>query len=87
MVSTVDPDGLINREGLGGIGTSASGIATLLSNFATDPELWRQASANAREYFLRHHQIDEAMTCFQAMFYEMSQDNVAAGGAPLDRPA
>lgn len=87
VVSTFDPDGLIERHGLGFVRDDVEGLSESLIEISCDSGLWQQASGKARDYFVSHHKVDEAMGGFLTVFDELSERRVAANGTPLDRPA
>ena len=71
VVSTVDPDGLIAGQDLGGVADSAAGLAAAIRRVAGDATAWRAMSARARDYYVRNHAVDHAMGLFEQMFREV----------------
>jgi glycosyltransferase involved in cell wall biosynthesis len=68
VVSTLDPDGLIGRLGLGAVvGTPPAGIAAALSRLQGSSEAWTDASRAARAHYLAHHTVDRVMERFEAL--------------------
>lgn len=66
-VSTVDPDGLIEREGLGVVAASAEGLHDALGRLLREPDRWAAASRRARRRFLDHHVPARAGDTYEAM--------------------
>jgi len=70
VVSTVDPDGLIVRKGLGAVGSDVSGLADGLGQMLDSPDRWREASQSAREYYVENHAVEHVMDQFASVFGE-----------------
>ena len=68
VVTTCDPDGLIQGEGLGYSAVDLGGLESAISRLVGDAELHRQMSAAARDYFDHNHRLDPAMQAFEAFF-------------------
>ena len=68
VVSTVDPDGLIQRCGLGRAVAKAEDLAGALRDLLAEPEVWRQASLRARRYYEENHAVEAAMPRFERAF-------------------
>ncbi len=73
VVSTVDPDGLIARGGLGAVAMTPDGLVARLRRLLTWPELWRCCSHNAREYYLENHTLDVTMPRFEQVFAQAAR--------------
>ena len=72
VVSTVDPDGVIARHGLGAHVSSAGEMQSQLAEMATSPELRERFAAVSRAYFESTHLLDTAMERFESLFREAS---------------
>ena len=83
VISTVDPDNLIQERGLGAVADTAPALAGQLSRALGSPERWTQLSGNARSYYVTHHQMDEALLRFERLFAEAA----AIGGRLHSRAA
>jgi glycosyltransferase involved in cell wall biosynthesis len=70
-VSTVDPDDLVSREGLGGRGTTADELSAALTRLNQAPETWRACSRRARAYYLAHHTVGAVVDAYEALFDEL----------------
>jgi len=66
-VSTVDPDGLIERDGLGAVAARAEGLHDALGRLLRDPARWAAASRRARRRFLDHHVPARAGDTYEAV--------------------
>ena len=71
VVSTIDPDELIGRRGLGAVADTAEGLAAAVRGVVTDRPAWRAMSARARDYFRRYHAVDQALGRFEGLFREV----------------
>lgn len=71
VVSTVDPDGLIAGRELGAVADTAAGLAAAIRGVVADPAAWRAMSARGRDYYVRHHAVDQAMAQFEKLFREV----------------
>lgn len=72
VVSTVDPDGLITRFGLGRVGHTPNELLAALRSLLEDPVLWREASSNARSYFLETHDAKKVFPLFEKILLGLS---------------
>jgi glycosyltransferase involved in cell wall biosynthesis len=71
VVSTVDPDGVIKRFGLGAHVAVLDEFRERLQELAASPRQRGTIAKNARAYFLSHHQRDVAMERFESLFLEL----------------
>jgi glycosyltransferase involved in cell wall biosynthesis len=71
VVSTVDPDNVIDRFGLGLVAHDTPALGEQVRRLASDPELWRTASSSARAYFEAHHAFEPAIERFERLFREV----------------
>src|SRR5262249_24771908 len=60
-VSSVDPDGIVRRFGLGAVATSFPSLVAEVRRLVGDPEARRTAGARAREYAISHHSPDRVL--------------------------
>lgn len=72
VVSTVDPDGVIVRHGLGRIATDVESLAREIRATLTDPDAYATASRNARGYYLAHHAMEAVMPRYERLFQELA---------------
>ena len=72
IISTVDPDGLIQRRGLGQVVSTVADFVDALTMYTRDDEeIWAKHSSNARQYYLAHHSPNVALTNFESLFAEV----------------
>ena len=76
VVSTVDPDGVITRHGLGRIAADVASLASEIRSLLADSAAYTTASRNAREYYLAHHAMEAVMPRFESLFKELANKNV-----------
>jgi glycosyltransferase involved in cell wall biosynthesis len=55
VVTLIDPDGVIAREGLGAAVTAPELLGEAVRHLLADPVAWRAASDRCRAYMARHH--------------------------------
>jgi glycosyltransferase involved in cell wall biosynthesis len=72
VVSTVDPDGVITKYGLGAHVSGADELRERIIRIAGSAERREAIAGNARRYFASHHQRDVAMERFESLFREMT---------------
>jgi glycosyltransferase involved in cell wall biosynthesis len=72
VVSTVDPDCVISRFGLGAHVAALDEFRERLQELAASPRQRETIAENARAYFLSHHQRDVAMERFERLFLELA---------------
>jgi glycosyltransferase involved in cell wall biosynthesis len=73
VVSTVDPDDLIQERGLGLVAQSPRGLIAHLASLLDSPEQWTRFSSNARAFYITHHRMDEALVRFEQLFAEAAR--------------
>lgn len=71
VVTTCDPDGIIQREGLGFSAESLAGLEAAIGKLERDRELHAQMCVTARDYFDSNHRLDPAMQAFEAYFIDV----------------
>ena len=74
-VTTCDPDGLVDREGLGAAATDLDAMTDAIGKLAADRELHRRVRATASDYFDRNHRLDPAMRAFENYFVDVLDVN------------
>jgi len=73
-VTTVDPDGVVDREGLGAVVSDLDGLVAAVERLMSDAPARRAAGARARDYVRRRHAPAAALDHLSALF-----DRVIAG--------
>jgi len=72
IVSTFDPDGLIESHGLGATADDVPALVAGLRRLVDETDHWARCSVNARRYYLENHQVDSAMRRFEQLFLEVA---------------
>jgi glycosyltransferase involved in cell wall biosynthesis len=54
VVTFIDPDGLIAKEGLGAVVTDLDSLVAAVTRLTSDRKAWEEASHRCRTYMLRH---------------------------------
>ena len=75
VVTTCDPDGLVESEGLGYSASDLAGLASAISRLAGDEDLHSRMRAAARDYFDNNHRLDPAMEAFETCFFDVLNKN------------
>jgi glycosyltransferase involved in cell wall biosynthesis len=73
VVSTADPDGIVQTHGLGAACADVGQLAEAIRAFRASPDALRASSARAREYFLGHHGFERVMPRFEEAFAHASR--------------
>lgn len=68
VVSTFDPDGMIDRFNLGMYRSDIMGMINAIQSLVNNPVQWSDISRKTRSYYLDNHQIDIAMPRFENNF-------------------
>lgn len=71
VVSSFDPDNLIQSRGLGAYATTAGEFVAALRSLADPGGAWHETSLRCRDYFFTTHAIDVAMPRFEQEFRDM----------------
>jgi glycosyltransferase involved in cell wall biosynthesis len=82
VVSTVDPDGLIARHGLGRVAGDEPSLARSVEQLLAVRDTWHQASVACRRYYERHRP-EQALPLFEAAFASAARplaDRAAVSG-------
>jgi len=73
IVSTFDPDRLIETRKLGIVAEDVAGLAAGLRRLASSPELYREMSANARRYYLENHTVEAVFPKFERVILRAAE--------------
>jgi glycosyltransferase involved in cell wall biosynthesis len=68
VISSFDPDSLIQRKGLGSFVRSVNQMVTSIEALRSEEDLWRRQSDNCLKYYSSRHFIDMAMPRFELAF-------------------
>jgi glycosyltransferase involved in cell wall biosynthesis len=72
IVSTFDPDNLIQERKLGIRATNKDGLVSGIRELCADRELWLADSSNARRYYQGNHSVDLVMERFEKIFINLA---------------
>jgi glycosyltransferase involved in cell wall biosynthesis len=67
-VSTVDPDGLIQAQGLGAVGQTAPELKAALAGLHGESEAWSACSRRARDYYSKAHTVGAVVDAYARLF-------------------
>jgi len=73
IVSTFDPDNLIQNKKLGISADSKEQLVDAIKTLHQTPELWKEQSVIAREYYASNHTVDQVMQRFEVIFTQLSE--------------
>ena len=73
VVTSFDPDGLVERERLGRVATNPSDFVTALAQLSESEDNWRLLSDNCLRFFADHHALEVAMPRFERAFLEVTE--------------
>lgn len=76
VVTTFDPDGLIDAKNLGASARDAADLIAGLRSLLASQNRWLEASANARRYYLANHTVEMVMPKFEEVFLEAAASRV-----------
>jgi glycosyltransferase involved in cell wall biosynthesis len=71
-VTTVDPDGVIARHGLGAVAADPESLREAVRSLMADPERRREMGQRAREYVAREHGLDRILDRYAELFGSLS---------------
>jgi len=71
VISTFDPDNIIQSKGCGIVANNLEDIVTGLKKITQSPETWQKASAAARHCYIANHAIDVSMPRFERIFLDI----------------
>jgi len=80
-VTAVDPDGVIERHGLGEVVDSVDMLTTAVAEMMSDPERRRVLGARARGYVRLHHDRDRSLECLATLMDDVLSGNAAPHGS------
>lgn len=72
IVSTFDPDHLIEERKLGVRAKSKEQLISGIRTLCKDRALWQTYSANARDYYQENHAVDQVMERFETIFINLA---------------
>ncbi len=75
VVTTCDPDGLVQGEGLGYSADDLDGLADAIDRLHRDSEQHARMCRASRDYFDKNHRLDPAMEAFENCFIDVLNNN------------
>lgn len=75
VITTCDPDGLVQSEGLGYAADDLAGLAEAIGRLHKDPDQHARMCTASRRYFDHNHRLDPAMEAFENCFYDVLNNN------------
>ena len=75
VLSTVDPDGLIADRRLGFAVEDTPAMVESIRRLFDNPDLWREISGRARDFYLENHALEPAMSRFERLFVDLIDGN------------
>lgn len=85
VVTLIDPDGVIEREGLGIAPKSAAGIPDAIGRLLHDPVAWKAASDRCRAFMAREYGEDKVLAPYFGTFERAMRADAAAEMPPSTR--
>jgi glycosyltransferase involved in cell wall biosynthesis len=73
VVAFFDPDGLIEREGLGITVDTPQQLPDAVRKLATDPSLWASASARCRAFIARHYGEEQVLSPYRTLIDSLGE--------------
>jgi len=89
VVSTFDPDGVIQANGLGRVAHGVEDIVAYVTQITQSPDVWLKDSAAARQYYLANHAPEVCLPRFASLLSDVEASSSAEDGTlrPADSPA
>lgn len=70
-VATVDPDGVIESNRLGGAAQDAEGLKCRIEQLLAWPQRWLDCSRRARDYYLANHTCEAAADAYECLLIDV----------------
>jgi len=77
VVTLIDPDSVIEREGLGVAARSAAHIPSAISHLLSNPAAWRAASDRCRAFMAREYGEDKVLAAYLDTFQQIMRIDTA----------
>jgi glycosyltransferase involved in cell wall biosynthesis len=81
VVTRLDPDGVIEREGLGVVARSSAQISDAIGSLLEDPAAWNAASERCRAFMAREYGEDKVLKSYLDTFEQVMRMNAAESTA------
>ena len=72
VVSFVDPDGVIQANGLGECADTFEGLVSSVKKIVLNPDARREMGKQCRDYAVRKHGLDQIMDVYEALFTRLA---------------
>jgi glycosyltransferase involved in cell wall biosynthesis len=79
VITFIDPDGLIAREGLGAVVRDTEELVEAVRRLCLDPKAWREASDRCRAYMLRHYGDAVVLKAYRELIDELTSPSRREG--------
>jgi len=73
VVTLIDPDGVIEREGLGAAARSSAQIADAIAHLLGDQVAWKAASDRCRAFMALEYGEDKVLAAYLDMFEQVTR--------------
>jgi len=80
VVTLIDPDGVIQREGLGVAASSAAEIPDAIGRLLRDPAVWKAAGDRCRAFMAREYGEDKVLAAYLDAFERVMRIDTAGAG-------
>jgi glycosyltransferase involved in cell wall biosynthesis len=87
VVTLIDPDGVIEREGLGVAASSAAEIPTAVRHLLSNAAAWRAASDRCQAFMAREHGEDRIVAAYLDAFEKVKRADAVNAGVLATRKA
>ena len=74
LITTFDPDQIVSEKGLGAVASDVPELARSIRSLLASPDLWKSASASARQYYVENHSIERVLPRFEQVFRDVVMD-------------
>jgi len=87
VVTLIDPDGVIEREGLGAAERSSAQVADAITHLLGDPVAWKAASDRCRAFMAREYGEDKVLAAYLDTFEQVTRTDTANADLPVPTKA
>lgn len=85
VISTFDPDDLVDRNGLGVVVPNAPSMITAIRHMFDEPAAWRRMCVAAKQYYYKNHTVDAVLPQLEQVFRDACGLS-ASSSCPMIRP-
>jgi glycosyltransferase involved in cell wall biosynthesis len=87
VVTLIDPDGVIEREGLGVAARFSAQVADAIAHLLGDPVAWKAASDRCRAFMAREYGEDRVLAAYLDTFEQVTRTDTANADLPVSTKA